>query len=316
MESQERGTKSLAAHLDDIEQLMEFGEYERATERSMELVLIALRGLRYFQTCVPSMQREGLMGRRYDWLLLQALVIAGYLGFSAIAIEFVLSALVFPGHPAAAVTSPSTSLLVQSSGFLAFSLIATKFFLERAPVTYYLYAFFPHAFWISTLINPWSFRLLFQAVRASPILPALLKFALGLATLQLIVVGYTTRVVYTGMLLLLGAWPWLGTDQAFRTPNRLLLLGWTLSCVATSVYPALPVEKGESVLVICAGAAACVALGIVALSLLGEPAFASRELPKATKSTPASPTTARARTLVKIEVRKFPSGSDSADHVQ
>ena len=289
VESETAGTKSLESHAAAIDQLMVEEKYEEAMTRAMELVEIGLRGSSYF--------------RKYDWFLLQFLVVSGYVGFMGFAMDYILKAHVFPGPPPPeSKTRPLTTLLVQGILFSLFALVEIRFLIEQAPSTHHLYAIFPYCFWTSILRDPWSFRLVYSAARKS-LLPSLGKIFLTLLTLQLIVVAYTNRLVLTGMLIVLGISPWLTTDLIFRKNNRQLLQLWTASTLATSVFPALPVEKGESLSLIMAGGGLFIVLGLVSLHLLRDPVPPPTK--KISEVVPPSPTAARARNLLRIEVSRI-----------
>ena len=286
VESEAAGTKSLESHTAAIDRLMLEERYEEALERAMELVDIGLRGSSYF--------------RKYDWFLLQFLVVSGYVGFMGFGIDYILKAHVFPGPPPPEVKSrPSTSLLVQGVFFALFAAVEIRFLIEQAPTTHHLYAIFPYCFWTSILRDPWSFRLVYSVARKSP-LSSLAKIVLTFLTLQLIVLAYTNRLVLSGMLIVLGLWPWFTTNLIFRKNNRQLLRLWTTSTFATAVFPTLPVEKGESLSLIMAGGGLFIVLGLISLHLLRDPVPPAME--KISEVVPPSPTAARARNLLRIEV--------------
>lgn len=66
-------------------------------------------------------------------------------------------------------------------------------------------------------------------------------------TLQLIVFGYTNRVVFTFMLASMALWPWLTMEKTFRAKNSRILSFWSLSSLAVAVFPSLPVEIEENI---------------------------------------------------------------------
>lgn len=157
--------------------------------------------------------------------------------------DFVLRTHVF-SKPA---TRPTPSVAVLVLGVSAFAALASRFAVERAPISYYVYAAFPCFFWTTVLRDPWPFHLAFAAGRARSTWAVAAGSVLVVGVLELMVVGYSSRIVFTGILLGMGAlWPMLGMGQSFRRENVSLLAGWTFSCVVLAVFPALPVEKGES----------------------------------------------------------------------
>ena len=119
---------SVEHRVDEILQVIETGEYDRAIRLSQELLHVGLEGLRYLQT--------------YDWLFLRVLVSLGYLGWIAFSAITVIDLHVLQ-------TSSQISRTLFTSG--AFGAIAISFFsvmfMQKAPIMYYAYAIFPLGFW-------------------------------------------------------------------------------------------------------------------------------------------------------------------------
>lgn len=166
------------------------------------------------------------------------------MAFSA---DFVLRTHVF-SKPA---SHPTPSITIPVLGFSAFAALASRFAIERSPISYYVYAAFPCFFWTTVLRDPWPFHLAFAVGRARSTWAIAAGSILVVGVLELMVAGYSTRLVFTGILLGMGVlWPMLGMERSFRGKNASLLIGWALSCVVLAVFPALPVEKGESLPVV------------------------------------------------------------------
>lgn len=119
---------SVADRILAIEAAIANEQHEQAIELSSDLFSSALQGLRYLQT--------------YDWLFLRALITMGYLGWITYGITTVIDLHVLHGAVPDERTTASTiffsSILVALYSF---------FIIERSPVTYYGYAFFPVFFW-------------------------------------------------------------------------------------------------------------------------------------------------------------------------
>lgn len=119
---------SVAHRLSAIEAAIGSAQHQQAIELSSDLFDHALQGLRYLQT--------------YDWLFLRALITLGYLGWITYAITTVIDLHVLHGAVPDERTTGTT---------MAFSSILVVFYsffvIERSPVTYYGYAFFPVLFW-------------------------------------------------------------------------------------------------------------------------------------------------------------------------
>jgi len=103
-------------------------QHERSIQLSSDLFNHALQGLRYLQT--------------YDWLFLRALITIGYLGWITYGITTVIDMHVLHG---AIPDERTTGSLVAFSSILVG--LYSFFIIERSPVTYYGYAFFPVFFW-------------------------------------------------------------------------------------------------------------------------------------------------------------------------
>lgn len=226
-----------------VEALIAEGRYDDAERASMELVHLGLQGLRYFQTCVPfsaHRTRTNRRPRRYDWFVLRTIVTVGYVGFMLYSTSFILRTHVFPSATTPSLFGPALVLA-------AFTALATRFVIERAPLTYYLYAAFPSFFWGSILADPSP--LLALLARTTPRLVA--ATALVALTLELMVYGYFRREVFAAIILGMGlVWPLVGTGRLFREGNRALLRVWAGACFVLAVFPLLPVEKGESLPVV------------------------------------------------------------------
>lgn len=111
-----------------IQRQIDAGWYDVAIEQTAVLFQDALQGLRYLQT--------------YDWLFLRALITIGYLGWIAYASTTVIDLHVVHGAATRERTLASnivfSSVLVSLYAFLI---------VDRSPVQYYLYVFFPVYFW-------------------------------------------------------------------------------------------------------------------------------------------------------------------------
>ncbi len=184
-----------------------------------------------------------IYGCRYDWLILQSIVTLGYLGFIAYSTNFILRTYVYSLPP----TTSSVFSPIPAAGFATFVTLATRFFLEHAPPSYYLYAVFPAFFWSSVLRDLSAFRKLYRSAKARSAGGLVVQAGLVVGVLQLLVRGYQRREVFAAALGLMGAlWPAFGMGGEFQRANGRLVVGWILSCGVLGVFPMLPVEKGES----------------------------------------------------------------------
>jgi len=102
--------------------------YEKAITESAELLELGLAGLRYLQT--------------YDWLLLRAVVTAGYLGWIAFALTTVIDLHVLHGK-----TEASRSTAITLSFLSVLVVLYSVLWVQKSSYTYYAYAVFPVIFW-------------------------------------------------------------------------------------------------------------------------------------------------------------------------
>lgn len=239
---------------------------------------------------------------RYDWLLLRTIVTLGYLGFMAFTTHTILAA-----DTAARPHEPS---ILAAIPLLAFGTLVIRFAVERAPLSYYLYALFPSAFWTAVLRDPGPFVTVFRSARAGTASPAkaMLYGAVTLVAIEAMAHGYTDRIAFAAIALGMGlVWPAVMLDAAWKAQNRRLLIAWASSMVTLAVFPILPVEKGEELRVVCVGllpnavpASLTFHRGRTAGAVL---LSAQALMALRTLSSPSSPTWPRARLYLAAEVR-------------
>ncbi|BGP29066.1 Glycosyl phosphatidyl inositol anchor synthesis [Rhodotorula toruloides] len=248
VDSPERGYHSASSHRRDIEQLIDEGEYLEAEKRSVALGEIALRASNYFQ--------------KYDWLMLRTIVTVGYLSFMLLTAHSILS-------PSSSAASSSSSRLAVFP-LLAFVALSARFAIERAPLSYYLYAFFPSLFTFLVLRNPSPLlSLLRPSTFSTPLSRCLAGVLSTLLVLETMAYGYTSRRAFALIALAMGfIWP-LALDARWRSENGSLVKGWLAAMGVLAIFPVLPVEKGEDLRVVSSGAALICGIGVVAISSLG-----------------------------------------------
>ncbi|BGP21861.1 phosphatidylinositol glycan, class N [Rhodotorula toruloides] len=247
VDSPAHGYRSPSSHRREIQRLVDDGEYLKAEKRSVELGEIALRASNYFQ--------------KYDWLVLRTIVTTGYVSFMLLAAHSILSS------SSATTSSPSRLAILPIVAFLAFS---TRFAAERSPFSYYLYTFFPSLFTLLVLRDPYPLLSLCRSLASN--LPLTRRLAGTLSTLLILetmAYGYTSRRAFALIALAMGfVWP-LTLDARWRSNNKVLVKGWMAVIGVLAVFPVLPVEKGEDLRVVSAGAAVVCGIGLVAIRSLG-----------------------------------------------
>ncbi|KAJ8296754.1 GPI ethanolamine phosphate transferase 1 [Rhodotorula toruloides] len=247
VDSPAHGYLSPSSHRRDIQRLIDEGKYLEAEKRSVELGETALRASSYFQ--------------KYDWLILRTIVTAGYVSFMLLTAHSILSP-----SPSAASTPPSRLAVLPLLAFLALTL---RFAIEHAPLSHYLYAFFPSLFTFFVLRNPSPLLSLLRPPTSG--IPLSHRLAGGLSTLfilETMAYGYTSRRAFALIALAMGfIWP-LTLDAQWAKENGALARGWMAAMGVLAVFPVLPVEKGEDLRVVSAGAALICTLGLVAIRWL------------------------------------------------
>ncbi|MBW0489364.1 hypothetical protein O181_029079 [Austropuccinia psidii MF-1] len=238
-----------------IHRLILTGRDTEAIKACVELQSLALEGLKYLQ--------------RYDWLLLRTMVVAGYIGWMVYSAIFLLRTYVIPPAPR------DHMRFGMVFGCIAFSIVTAWFYLEQAPGTYFLYAFFPCYFWSQIIDDLDSLLDMVEwlANHTSPQTPSWTMGLITLISLEAMVLGYFYRIVWTLGWVLIGIlWPRISMSAEFRRVNRPLLNVWACSSVFSSTFTLLSVEKGESLLLITLGGLAFLIAGYTSRSMkFGQP---------------------------------------------
>jgi phosphatidylinositol glycan class N len=180
--------------------------------------------------------------------MLRSIVTMGYLGFIAYSSSFALRKYVYVDTD----SKVDSVTLPTAAGAAIFAAFAIRFFAEKAPSSYYVYAAFPCFFWSSVLSSAYPFKVLWRDIAAS--VGSGRKLIGGslaiITTLQVMVWGYARREVFSALLVAMGVlWPALLIDRSVVRGNFSLVAAWTASCLALAVFPMLPVEKGESIVI-------------------------------------------------------------------
>lgn len=111
----------IQAHIDQ-------GDAELAIRETNKLIQTGLQGLRYLQT--------------YDWLFLRTMVTFGYVGWIVYAITLVIDLHVLHQETETLRTMPS--MIAFASALVG---LYSVLYMQRSPLVYYAYGFFPVMFW-------------------------------------------------------------------------------------------------------------------------------------------------------------------------
>ncbi|KIW06098.1 uncharacterized protein PV09_03267 [Verruconis gallopava] len=243
-------THSIEYRIAQIETSIEKNRASDAIAQCKELIHLGLQGLRYLQT--------------YDWLFLRALVTLGYLGWIVYAVTLVIDLHVLQGS-----TEPQRTVVSNMGFSSALVALFSLLFVQKSPITYYIYAVFPVFFWEEVFARRNAISrgkdILFgsTSTKSSPA-GSLLKFLGFLALLEVLVQSYHHRELYTICYLLAIAWPaFYGTE--FCKKHAILVLTWMTSCASMSVFTLLPAMKVENPTLIFSAGVLMGAIGVMYL---------------------------------------------------
>ncbi|CAG8470841.1 9634_t:CDS:10 [Ambispora gerdemannii] len=210
--------------------------YNEAEKLCLVLAELTLQGLRYLQT--------------YDWLFLRSIVTIGYLGWIAYCLIFTIKEYALE----------NTYQLSNNNSKYKENKMA------KSPRTYYAYVFFPIAFW-SEVLRRYHILSDYHWDRAldehSWILVA--GYTIGyILVLEVFVYSYFERKTLTACFIFTAFWPFVTSFQ-FRESNGPLLYSWFASCMISGTFLLLPVEKGESIILVITGGILIGVTGLIAL---------------------------------------------------
>ncbi|KIW91770.1 uncharacterized protein Z519_07740 [Cladophialophora bantiana CBS 173.52] len=246
-----KANASIADRIAAIEAAISNDLYDSAIQLSSELFDHALQGLRYLQT--------------YDWLFLRALITVGYIGWITYAITTVIDLHVLHG------AVPDERTIGTSMAFSSILVVLYSFFVvERSPVTYYGYAFFPVFFWEEVFARRKALfsgiNVLFGHIQSfSRSLSLIVQVLLYLFVIEALVQSYFHRIIFTLCYLFAAVFPVVyGAD--FIKKNTLIVLAWAAGCLVLSTFTLLPVVKVESPTMITAGGLLMFGAGVLYLT--------------------------------------------------
>ncbi|CAJ0913864.1 6935_t:CDS:2, partial [Entrophospora sp. SA101] len=67
--------------------------------------------------------------------------------------------------------------------------------------------------------------------------------------LEILVYSYFERSALSGCFILLSSWPLIISSE-IKSKNKSLFIMWSISCIISSIFTLLPVEKGENILLV------------------------------------------------------------------
>ncbi|KAL9542159.1 hypothetical protein MBANPS3_008753 [Mucor bainieri] len=235
--SQLSGSNNPILLVSEIQSLIDEHQYTLAEQKSRQLMSHCLEGLRYFQT--------------YDWLFLRSVVTAGYVGWCVFCLEFVIRSFMLR-DTSRTTLSIKSCLTIDFFSLIILGGLYAMLWIQQMPKMYYAYVLFPVYFWNQILRN---YRSLSEALRLgiqNGIVKSVAVVIAALVFLEALVFSFFYREMLTAIFVVLSAWPLIMPSRV-RSENKLLLAGWCVSCLCTSVFTLLPVEKGEDLNMVLLG---------------------------------------------------------------
>ncbi|KAG0324194.1 Glycosyl phosphatidyl inositol anchor synthesis [Dissophora globulifera] len=247
-----------------VQALIDAEKYEEAEAECAVVRNLCLEGLRYLQT--------------YDWLFLRSVVSAGYLGWIVFSLDFILRTFVNTSdarHGAFGSTrarkfskntaSAQETRFINILAIIVFAIFAVILTAKQSPALYYAYVAFPVFFWSRALQER---RELFAAISTTirnygliQTLGAVLGYIIAL---EILVYSYFNRAILSVCFLFLALWP-VALPANVQRNSFMLMVSWSVSCLGTSIFTLLPVEKGEDKLLILSGGLLLMLSGVVAV---------------------------------------------------
>ncbi|KAF8919551.1 Phosphatidylinositolglycan class N-domain-containing protein [Mucidula mucida] len=230
--------------LRDIEELVSQKDWLSVRQKSLHLIGTGLEGLRYLQT--------------YERTLLRSIATFAYIGWAAYASLFVFQSrlIVNTSRATTAVTIFASVILV---GFWG------TFYLERAPLTYYLYVVFPCYFWQQFFSKgyPWFTSSTLQSIRVRSVFSGA---SLVVGSLISMVLAYTHRSIWSIGFVVIGlVWPAVSWSSSKKQRiGGTLRIRWGVSCAIAAIFPLLSVDQSENlILIFCGGIALLTSAGYI-----------------------------------------------------
>uniref|UniRef100_A0A6S8B6J1 GPI ethanolamine phosphate transferase 1 n=2 Tax=Aplanochytrium stocchinoi TaxID=215587 RepID=A0A6S8B6J1_9STRA len=235
--------------LDAAEKAFADGEYEEAERLCANVMQVCKQALRYYQT--------------YDRFYLLSLVILGYLGW----ITYTATEITFDEDHKNRQSWTKLSLAT----LLFFGILFIIQVIEQAPINYFAYWFFPAMFWTGSTRRHGIYSHWLSLAKANG--PSLRKLIAYLIGLQMMVLGYTYREIYTVIFCGLGVWiftvPELRgkmlsgkrkvsfqshTGKIVSFPAKAIYVAWFTLCLVLGSFTLLPLEINDSAVLMSVGA--------------------------------------------------------------
>ncbi|KAF9158836.1 Glycosyl phosphatidyl inositol anchor synthesis [Mortierella sp. AD011] len=247
-----------------VQVLIDAGKYEEAEAECGIVRNLCLEGLRYLQT--------------YDWLFLRTIVSAGYLGWIAFSLNFILKTFVSNSDtrfgafgsaraqkPNKNVASAKESMIINFLFGASYLILAVILAVKQSPPLYYLYVAFPVYFWNRICIDRKElYHTIIKTTQNYGWIKTFISVLGYIIALEILVYSYFNRAVLSVCFLFLSLWP-LFLPSGVQRNSALLMVSWSLSCLGTSIFTLLPVEMAENQTLILSGGLILTVCGIFAV---------------------------------------------------
>ncbi|KAJ7541011.1 hypothetical protein O6H91_10G041200 [Diphasiastrum complanatum] len=165
-------------------------QYQAAIQLSLDLIGLSLDGLHYFQT--------------YDWLFLMATIITGYLGWMIYVLFHVLKNYASFDCCQQYTTNKTLSTSLSIAGGLLMVACSSILLIEHSPPLYHMYVALAIYFWTQILKEFSIFSIIWSSMCKATIIKLIFAAFISVLVLQLLVLSFFKREVYTGIFLILG----------------------------------------------------------------------------------------------------------------
>ncbi|KAK2859356.1 hypothetical protein Q5P01_003976 [Channa striata] len=217
--------------------LIKQAKYEDAISMCQSLISQSLEGLVFYHT--------------YDRFFLGCSVVLGFVGWTSyVALVILKTHTSLNRYPNLLRQNPNYTLWRLC---MCVTVVITVFlFIQRSPVTYYIYCLLPVPIWYSVLKESATLTNLIHSAPTLPLWKCLGYFVLVAIGIELLVVSFFHRAMLTVGLAVLALWPFL---SGLFPRAKFQTLSWFLGCLCLAVFPLMPVVGREPNihLVTCAG---------------------------------------------------------------
>ncbi|MCO5576567.1 hypothetical protein L7F22_030379 [Adiantum nelumboides] len=227
--------------LKEIRELIEHKQYEAALQSAQELIGLSLAGLHYFQT--------------YDWLFLMGTVTMGYLGWMVYVLLYVVrnyTSFVSHQFPAVSVSkaAPERNNSVRIFGAATLGVCSMILMVEHAPFLYHCYLALAMLFWTEIFSDANFLRIIWSTVLSSRItffLRLALALSIAILILEVLVLSFFKREVYTGVFLVGGVVGAVVVSCNIQGLSMIPAFVWA-SCWFLSGFTLMPVQISDNIL--------------------------------------------------------------------